>query len=356
MIVAMKANASETDRGAVEAALRSLGFETRTVALPYGIFVSGVGVPVRGAEPSLLSLPGVAWVNATEDSPVLGARATHPPGTRVRLGKMEVGGTDLVVMAGPCSVEDPSQITACARFAAACGASVLRGGAFKPRTSPYSFQGLGMEGLSMLREAGDLAGLPVVSEVMEPAAVEAMAPLVDCLQIGARSMQNFPLLREAGRAGKPILLKRGGGTSLKELLLAAEYVLLEGNPDVILCERGIKSFETATRNTLDLAAVPLLKSKTHLPVLVDPSHGTGRREAVLPMARAAVAAGADGLMVEVHPDPARSLSDADQTLSLAEFRALMEAVSPVAEAVGRRLPSAGRTAQGVPRRTLGWGA
>lgn len=263
-------------------------------------------------------------------------------------------------MAGPCSVEDRDQILGTARFVAAYGATALRGGAYKPRTSPYAFQGLGQPGLELLREAGDETGLPVITEVMEPGDVAAMAPLVDCFQIGARNMANAPLLKAVGRAGKPVLLKRGPSATLAEFLLAAEYILFEGNAQVILCERGIRTFETATRNTLDLNAIPVLKAMTHLPVMVDPSHGTGLRHAVLPMARAAVAAGADGILVEVHPDPSRARSDGDQSLHLPEFRRLVAELKPVAEAVGRRLElpeTLGGAGQQVPllRRAMGWG-
>ena len=357
MIVKMSPTASPSERGAVSEALAQAGFEVQPVALPFGSFLAGLG-PGEAFAGKLRAMAGVEWVQPGESTPALGSLEANPGRSTVAIGSCLVGGPSLAVMAGPCSVEGPTQVQTCARFVSAYGATVLRGGAYKPRTSPYSFQGFGREALEMLQEAGRAAGLPVVSEVMDPGDVEAMAPFVDCFQLGARSMQNFPLLKAVGRTGKAALLKRGPSAGLAEFLLAAEYLLLQGNPNVILCERGIKTFETATRNTLDLNAVPILKARTHLPVVVDPSHGTGRRAAVIPMARAAVAAGADGLMVEVHPDPDRALSDGDQSLTLAEFRQLMDEIGPVAEAVGRSLaaPRQGLRQTGSGRRGLGSGA
>ncbi|HLO67222.1 MAG TPA: 3-deoxy-7-phosphoheptulonate synthase [Holophaga sp.] len=329
----------------------------RRLDLPFGSFLALLGQEAPPLE-AVRALPGVEWARATGSRPILAAREAAPEGTRVRLGAHEVGGRDLAFMGGPCSVEDREQILSTARFIAACGATGLRGGAYKPRTSPYAFQGLGHAGVELLREAAEASGLPVITEVMEPGDVEAMLPLVDCFQIGARNMSSAPLLRAVGRAGKPVLLKRGPSATLQEFVLAAEYILLEGNAQVILCERGIRTFETATRNTLDLNAVPVLKELTHLPVIVDPSHGTGRRDAVIPMARAAVAAGADGIIVEVHPDPSRALSDGDQSLHLHEFQRLAAELGPVARAVGRafEVPRAG--SDGVPfiRRAVGWGS
>jgi 3-deoxy-7-phosphoheptulonate synthase len=351
-----------TSPGALPAVLEVLErhrAEARVLDLPFGLFLAALGLedpPVA----ELQALPGVAWARPGGSKPLLAARERAPEGSLVNLGRVAVGGPVLALAAGPCSVEDREMVVATARFVAAYGATALRGGAFKPRTSPYAFQGLGFQGLELLREAGDASGLPVVTEVMEPEHVAAMAPLVDCFQIGARNMANGPLLRAVGRAGKPVLLKRGPSATLAEFVLAAEYVLLEGNAQVILCERGIRTFEPATRNTLDLNAVPVLKAMTHLPVMVDPSHGTGRRDAVLPMARAAVAAGADGILVEVHPDPSRALSDGDQSLHLHEFRRLAEELKPVAEAVGRRLdlpetlPFAPNQVPLI-RRAMGWG-
>lgn len=251
------------------------------------------------------------------------ARDARPEGTRVRLGRVEVGGPEFVVAAGPCAIETRAQMLAAAHGVAAGGARMLRGGAFKPRTSPYSFQGLGEEGLELLAEAGRTVGLPTVTEVIAPEDVELVARYADVLQVGARNTQNFALLKALGRIGKPVLLKRGMSTTIDELLQSAEYVLASGNPDVMLCERGIRTFETATRNTLDLNAVPVLKGRTHLPVLVDPSHGTGIRELIAPLSKAAAAAGADGLIIEVHPSPAEALSDGAQSLTPEMFADLM---------------------------------
>ncbi|MEW6366207.1 MAG: 3-deoxy-7-phosphoheptulonate synthase [Acidobacteriota bacterium] len=355
MIVRLKDSARDTE---IEAVLSRIG-DPRRVVLPFGRFIIGMGRQDPGGA-EVQHMPGVESVVAEMNGPVLAARDANRRGTVVPLGRTLVGGKDLAVIAGPCSVEDKHQLMTAARFVAAYGATALRGGAYKPRTSPYAFQGLRLGGLAILDEVKRATGLPVVTEAMEPEDVDLMRDTVDCIQVGARSMQNFPLLRAVGRAGKPVLLKRGPASSLSELMLAAEYVLVEGNSQVILCERGIRTFETATRNTLDLNAVPVLKSKTHLPVIVDPSHGTGRRDAVIPMARAAVAAGADGIIVEVHPDPDRALSDGDQSLTLDQFRQLMEETRLVAEAVGRRLSTPGAVysscAQRPAARTaLGWG-
>ncbi len=360
MIVKLNDSISPAATSVILESIARQGYEARKLSLPYGQFIVGLG-DGAGDTVTIGKLDGVAWARKGTERAVLASVEVSPTRSEVRLGSSTIGGEELAIMAGPCSVEDRDQIQTCARFVAAYGATALRGGAYKPRTSPYAFQGLGREGLELLASAGRASGLPVVTEVMEPAEVQPMAPFVDCFQIGARSMQNYPLLREAGRSGKPVLLKRGPSSTIKEFLLAAEYILLEGNPDVILCERGIRTFENATRNTLDLNAVPVLKSQTHLPVIVDPSHGTGRRDAVIPMARAAVAAGADGLMVEVHPDPERALSDGDQSLTLAQFRSLVEEIRPVAEAIGRRVAAPHTTAfnhnQGSrPRRATGWGA
>lgn len=255
----------------------------------------------------------------------------------VRVGTAKIGAGKIVVIAGPCSVEGWDQLLEVARAAKRAGASLLRGGVFKPRTSPYEFQGLGEPGLRLLAKASEETGLPVVTEVLEPAKVEVVAKYADMFQIGARNVQNFSLLKAVGRSNKPVLLKRGMMTTIDEWLQAAEYILLEGNPNVALCERGIRTFEKATRNTLDLAAVAVLRRETHLPVLVDPSHATGSRDLVAPMAKAAVAAGADGLMIETHPSPESALSDPHQQLNLKEFEKMMEELDPVAKAVGRTI-------------------
>jgi len=267
-------------------------------------------------------------------------RTFKPDDTVVELGGVKVGGPEVVVMAGPCSVESRDQIQAVAAAVQGSGARVLRGGAFKPRTSPYSFQGHGEEALRWMREAADAQGLAVVSEIMDPRAVEMMLRHVDCLQVGARNMQNFDLLKEVGKVKRPVLLKRGLAATIEEWLLSAEYVLAGGNTQVILCERGIRTFENATRNTLDISAIPVVKKLSHLPILVDPSHGTGRRDKVIPMARAAIAAGADGLLIEVHNDPEKALSDGAQSLYPEQFDRLMGELRVIAPVLGRTLPLA----------------
>lgn len=265
------------------------------------------------------------------------SRHLRPEGTRVRLGSLEIGGPGFVVMAGPCAVENRAQTEASAQAVAEAGAHVLRGGAFKPRTSPYAFQGLGEPGLHVLSEAGRKVGLPVISEVMDAEQLPLMLDTVDVLQVGARNMQNFSLLRALGRLNKPVLLKRGLAATVEEWFLAAEYILDGGNDQVLLCERGIRTFETATRNTLDLSAVVLAKQRTHLPVIVDPSHATGLPELILPLSLAAAAAGADGLLVEVHAHPEAALCDGAQALSPAHFRQLMQKLPAVLAAVDRSL-------------------
>lgn len=262
-------------------------------------------------------------------------RATNPAGTVVLVGGVPVGGPDFVVFAGPCAVETREQLLETARAVAGAGARVLRGGAFKPRTSPYSFRGLEDEGLRLLAEARAATGLPVVTEVLDPRFVERVGESADMFQVGSRNMQNFALLEEVGRTDRPILLKRGMASTLDELLYAAEYIAAQGNERIALCERGIRTFDTSTRNTLDLSAVPLLKRLSHLPVIVDPSHGTGHAWMVPHLARAAVAVGADGLLIEVHPDPTSALSDGEQSLTLDAFRELMPTVAAVASAIGR---------------------
>ncbi len=257
--------------------------------------------------------------------------------TVVDVKGIEIGGEKVIVIAGPCSVESRAQILETARAVARAGGHMLRGGAFKPRTSPYSFQGLQEEGLRLLVEARDETGLPIVTEVMSPGAVDLVARYADVLQIGARNMYNYPLLKAVGGMRKPVLLKRGFSSTVNEWLNAAEYILDGGNRDVILCERGIRTFETITRFTLDLAAVPVVKVLSHLPVVIDPSHGTGRKSLIPSMSKAAIAAGADGLLLEVHPDPDNALSDGPQSLHPDEFRALMQEIKPVAQAVGRSL-------------------
>jgi 3-deoxy-7-phosphoheptulonate synthase len=281
------------------------------------------------------SLPGVLEVLRVSHPYKLVSREFKPTDTVVRVGDVSIGGPELVVMAGPCSVETYEQTAGIARRIQAAGANILRGGAYKPRTSPYSFQGLGLEGLKILARVRDETGLPVVSEAIDIDVLDAVAEYSDIVQIGARNMQNYTLLKRAGRCGRPVLLKRGMTATVTELLLAAEYILDEGNPDVILCERGIRTFADHTRNTLDLSAVPAVQRISHLPIIVDPSHASGKRSKVLPLSRAAVAVGADGLMVEVHSRPERALSDGEQAILPEEFDLLMEQVRQLAPVVDR---------------------
>ena len=268
----------------------------------------------------------------------LASRQFKPQGTIIDLGRgVKIGGSEIVVAAGPCSVESREQILSIAESVSKAGARILRGGAFKPRTSPYAFQGLGEKGLQMMREAADKFNLFVVSEIMDPSQIQMMGAYVDIFQVGARNMQNYFLLRALGEVQKPVLLKRGMSATMEELLLSAEYILNGGNYNVVLCERGIRTFETATRNTLDIAAIPVIQKLSHLPIVADPSHGTGRRDKVSPMARAAIAAGADGLLIEVHNDPDHAISDGAQSLDPAHFTQLMGELRIIAPAVGRRL-------------------
>ncbi len=267
----------------------------------------------------------------------LSSREFHPKDTMIRVGKIKIGGNQIVVMSGPCAVENREQLLETAQAVKKAGAHLLRGGAFKPRSSPYSFQGLGEEGLRLLAEARELTGLPVVTEVMEPQMVPMVAEYADVIQIGTRNMQNYSLLQAVGKINHPILLKRGMMSTIEELLMSAEYILSNGNENVMLCERGIRTFEPYTRNTLDISAVPVLKQLSHLPVIVDPSHATGKWDLVDPVSRASIAAGADGLIIEVHPRPEEALSDGAQSLKPEKFKKLMQALKPIAEAVGRTL-------------------
>jgi len=334
----MKAHASEAEIQAVVRMVEELDYRAHIIRGVERTVVACVGEE-RG-EHQLSHLESVAGVDRV--MPVLqpfklASREVRPEGSRIMVDGVEIGGRRLVVMAGPCAVESEAQVEAAADAVKAAGAHLMRGGAYKPRTSPYSFQGMEDEGLKLLEKAGRRVGLPIVTEIMDPHDIELVAAHAEMLQVGARNAQNFSLLRRLGKTDKPILLKRGMSTRLEEFLMAAEYILSEGNPNVVRCERGIRTFETATRNTLDLNAVPLLKAWTHLPVIVDPSHGTGIWSLVKPMALAAVAAGADGLLIEVHPQPEHALSDGPQQLKPSRFAELMAALRPVAEAVGRTL-------------------
>ncbi|MEE8407782.1 MAG: 3-deoxy-7-phosphoheptulonate synthase [Acidimicrobiia bacterium] len=302
-----------------------------------------IGTEAQSLAEEIESMPGVAELRAVAAPYPQVAREHHPEPSEVRVGDVRIGGTEVVVMAGPCSVEDEDQLSVIGEAVARSGARMLRGGAFKPRSSPYSFQGLGEEGLVLLTRVREQTGLPVVTEVVAPEDVDLVAKYADMLQIGARNMQNFRLLSEVGAQTRPVLLKRGISSTTEELLLAAEYVVAAGNPQVVLCERGIRTFETATRNTLDVSAVPVLKSKTHLPVIVDPSHAAGERSLVPHLAKSAVAAGADGIIVEVHNDPESALSDGKQSLTLDGFETMMDQLRRIAGAVDRLIapPEAG---------------
>ncbi len=339
MLVVMKPHASAEEVEAVSERIRALGLTPHPIPGAQRVAIGITGN--RGAlEVELFSsLPGVAEAIRVSQPWKLVSREVKEEDTVLSVGGATLGGPSVAVIAGPCSVESKEQILAAAQGARASGATFLRGGAFKPRTSPYEFQGLGEEGLRLLALAREASGLPVVTEVMDADDLPLCAEYADVLQVGARNMQNFSLLRRLGALGKPVLLKRGPSATVKELLMAAEYLLASGNYQVALCERGIRTFENMTRNTLDLNAVPVLKALTHLPVVVDPSHGIGLRKHVPAMARAAVAAGADGLIVEVHPEPDRALSDGHQSLSLPEFGELMRQVRVIAGAIGRALPA-----------------
>ncbi len=318
--------------------IEELGYKSHVI---YGVektVVAAVG-DERGKYrlQSIESMPGVESVMPVLQPFKLVSREVKSEDTVVDVRGVKVGGDHIVVIAGPCSVESRDQILETARFVKQAGATILRGGAFKPRTSPYSFQGLEKEGLDLLAEARDETGLPVVTEVMSPYDLDLIAQYADILQIGARNMQNYALLKEVGAADKPVLLKRGMMSTVNEWLMSAEYVMANGNYNVILCERGIRTFETATKSTLDLNAVPVVKELSHLPLIVDPSHGTGKWQLVTPLSRAAIAAGADGLMVEVHPRPAEALSDGPQSLKLGRFEQLMAELRPVAQALGKEV-------------------
>src|SRR5437868_1056421 len=336
MIIVLKAGSTDAELEDVCQRIRGMGYTPHTIRGELRSVIGAVGDD-RGKErlKSLESLECVELVQPILQPFKLASREVRNEPTRVRVGDVTIGGDRLVIMAGPCSVESREQLLDVAGRVKDAGATILRGGAFKPRTSPYAFQGLEEEGLKLLDEARRETGLPVVTEVMEPDKVDVVAEHADILQIGARNVQNFSLLRRVGAVGKPVLLKRGMSTSIQEWLLSAEYVLSSGNPNVILCERGIRTFETSTRFTLDLNAVPVVKKLSHLPILVDPSHGTGHWEYVEAMAMAGIAAGADGLIIEVHPRPAEAMSDGPQSLKPDRFTQVIAKIRRVAEAVDR---------------------
>src|SRR5215475_6224927 len=338
MIVAMQETATEEQIQVVIEHLMQMGFSVHRTTGERQSILAAVGARADFDTRNLEVLSGVEHVHRISAPYKLSGRAFRPEGTVVQFSNgVKVGGDEVVVMAGPCSVESREQLFTVAEQVAQAGARALRGGAFKPRSSPYSFQGLGLEALELLRQAGDKFNLLVISEVMEISQIQLMLPYVDILQVGARNMQNFNLLRELGKLRKPVLLKRGIAATIEELLLSAEYIMAGGNYDVVVCERGIRTFETYTRNTLDISAIPIVKKLSHLPIIADPSHGTGRREKVAPMGRAAVAAGADGLLIEVHNCPDKALSDGAQSLYPEQFAQLMGELRVIAPAVGRRV-------------------
>jgi 3-deoxy-7-phosphoheptulonate synthase len=338
MIVAMLHNATEEEIQHVLGRMVEIGFNVHRTTGTQQTVLAGVGQPASFDVHDFQVMAGVAEAHRITSPYKLAGRGFRPSGTVIRFPNgVTVGGEEVMVMAGPCSVESREQLFTIAGQVREAGAKFLRGGAFKPRSSPYSFQGMGLDGLRLLREVGDTTGLLIVSEVMEISQIELMLPYVDVLQVGARNMQNFNLLRELGLIRKPVLLKRGIAATIEELLLSAEYILSGGNYDVMLCERGIRTFETYTRNTMDISALPVLKHLSHLPVLGDPSHGTGRRDMVPAMARASVAAGCDGLLMEVHPNPDKAVSDGAQSLFPQQFEKLMDELRIIATAVGRSI-------------------
>ena len=337
MLVVMQQGATERQIQGVIDRLVELGFDVHRSTGVIHTVLGGVGGKEEFDLGIFEVMDGVKEAHRIVSPYKLASRSFRPAGTVVRVGDMDVGGERVVVMAGPCSVESRDQIERSAEIVARLGAQVIRGGAFKPRSSPYAFQGLGEDGLHLLREAADRNRLLVVSEVMDLTQVPLVAQYADILQVGARNMQSFTLLRELGKLRKPVLLKRGISATIEELLLSAEYILAGGNYDVILCERGIRTFETYTRNTMDISAIPVVKKLSHLPIIADPSHGTGRRDMVAPMGRAAVAAGADGLLMEVHPDPDHALSDGAQSLRFEQFEELMSQLRIIVPAVGRSM-------------------
>jgi 3-deoxy-7-phosphoheptulonate synthase len=338
MIVAMQNGATEEHIQQVIERMVELGFNVHRTTGAAQTILAGVGTPEHFEVAEFKVLPGVFEAYRISSPYKLAGRNFRPGGTTITFPNgVVVGGNEVVVMAGPCSVESREQILTSAKQVVAAGAKFLRGGAFKPRSSPYSFQGMGLDGLKLLREVSDETGLLVITEVMEISQIELMLPYIDCFQVGARNMQNFNLLRELGYVRKPVLMKRGISATIEEVLLSAEYILSGGNYDLMLCERGIRTYETYTRNTMDISAIPVLKKLTHLPVLGDPSHGVGIRDLVPPMALASVAAGADGLLMEMHPNPDKAMSDGAQSLYPEQLEKLMAQLRLLAPVVGRTI-------------------
>jgi 3-deoxy-7-phosphoheptulonate synthase len=339
MIIVTRSGVTQEEVDHIRERVEALGLRTHVSQGEHRTVIGCVGDEEPLQHVSLLSIPGVEAVHAVMKPYKLASREFAAEPTRIPLGGVDIGGPEVLVIAGPCSVEGHDMLLRTARAVRAEGARALRGGAFKPRTSPYSFRGLGEQGLEMLAQVRAETGLPIVTEVMDTRQVDLVAAYADMLQIGARNMQNYNLLTEVGRLRRPILLKRGMSATVEDLLLAAEYIMNQGNPNVVLCERGIRTFGTATRNTFDLAAIPVLKQETHLPVLADPSHAGGRRDLVAPLAYAAIAAGADGLIIEVHPEPESATSDGDQSLDFDQFAGMMQTLRPFVVAAGRTLAS-----------------
>lgn len=338
MLIVMNSQSGPSEIDAVSARAATVGLQAHLFRGQDRIAIAITGDVRPVSFETFRYMPGVAAVVPISKPYKLASREFHPDRTVIDIGPVRVGSEDLLVIAGPCSVESRAQLLETAWAVKEAGAHALRGGAFKPRTSPYSFQGLGHTGLEILAEARALTGLPIVTEVMEPDKVDLVSECADVLQIGSRNMQNYPLLTAVGKSRRPVLLKRGISATLDELLMAAEYVLAQGNRNVILCERGIRSYETSTRNTTDINALPVLSQRTHLPVLLDPSHATGQWDLVPPIARAAIAAGADGVIVEVHPAPDDALSDGGQSLKPEKFAGMVAELRAIAAAIGRRVP------------------
>jgi len=337
MIVVMKPGSNDEEVAGVIKRIQAAGLREHLSQGVERTIIGVLGQTFPELRDALEMLPGVDEVIPVSKPYKLCGRELHPQDTTVTVGGITIGGADIVVMAGPCAVENEQQLLDTARAVKAAGATILRGGAFKPSTSPYQFRGLGEHGLELLARVREQTGLPIVTEVMAPAEVVMVAKYADIIQIGARNMQNFNLLEEVGKTGKPVMLKRGLSATIQEWLLAAEYILAQGNEQLMLCERGIRTFETYTRNTMDLSAIPVIEKVSHLPIIADPSHGTGKWYLVQAMALAAVAAGADGIMVEVHPHPDLALKDGPQSLTFENFQRLMSQLKPVAAAVGRSL-------------------
>jgi len=337
MIIVMQRNAEDRQIDQVVAKVKAAGLDVHLSRGKEVTIIGVIGDKTRLDPDELQAMSGVEKIMHVTASYKRASRDFHPENSVVQVGPMSFGGNRISIIAGPCAVESKEQLLETARAVKAMGASALRGGAYKPRTNPYSFQGLQEKGLELLAEARAATGLPVVTELMSVKDIEVVAKYADVIQIGARNMQNFILLKEAGQAGKPILLKRGMSSTLEEFLLAAEYILAQGNNSLILCERGIRTFEDYNRNTLALAIVPTIKKVSHLPIIADPSHGTGRADLVIPMSRAAIAVGADGLIVEVHPHPEKALVDGPQSLSFPQFEELMKEIKPMAKALGREI-------------------